>query len=150
MLIDGLVNSGSIPVLETSVQFAARRHTLIAHNIANASTPNHQPRDVSVSKFREQLGEAIDERRTRRGGRANMFDLKDSQQVRVTHDRGGQQRLHIDPNTPSGNVLFHDRNDRDLERMMQGLAENAAAFRTSVELLKSRVGLLNSAIALRV
>jgi hypothetical protein len=34
--------------------------------------------------------------------------------------------------------------------MMQGLAENAAAFRTSVELLKSRVGLLNSAIALRV
>ncbi len=150
MFIDGLVNSGSVPVLEASAQFAARRHSLLAHNIANISTPNFQAQDVSPRAFHEQLGDALDRRRTLRGGRASEFDLGSTRQIRSTNSALGQQRVSIDPQTPSGNILFHDRNDRDLERMMQSLAENAATFRTSVELLKSRMSLLNAAIALRV
>lgn len=150
MMIDGLVNSGAIPVLEATAQFAARRHTLIAHNIANISTPNFQTRDVAPETFQRQLGEAIDERRGRRGGRANAFEMPSSREVRWERDRSGQGRVRLDPETPSGNILFHDRNDRDLERMMQGLAENAAAFSAATQLFKNRFSILNAAIALRV
>ena len=47
MLIDHLLNADALPSLERTVQFAARRQELIAHNIANLSTPNFQPLDVS-------------------------------------------------------------------------------------------------------
>ena len=50
------------------------------------------------------------------------------------------------PSKGSGNILFHDRNDRDLERSMQALAENVAAFRVATEFSRGRIELLNAAI----
>lgn len=150
MFIDGLVNSDEIPVLETSAKFAARYHTMLAHNIANASTPNFQPMEASVADFRKHLGEAIDARRERRGAMRHAFEPEGSREVSFSRTPSGEFRLELRPSTPSGNVLFHDRNSRDLERMMQGLAENAASFRTSIEMLRSRMQMLSAAIALRV
>lgn len=63
--------------------------------------------------------------------------------------RDGAGRLRLTPETPSGNVLFHDRNNRDLERTMQALAENAAAFRLATGLLRTRVQQMRNAIAER-
>jgi flagellar basal-body rod protein FlgB len=149
MLIDGLVNSGEIPALEATAQFAARRHTLIAHNIANISTPRFQPRDVSPAAFQEQLGEAIDERRGRRRGGGGALELGSSREVIWERRPDGSGRIRLNPQTSGNNILFHDRNDRDLERMMQGLAENTAAFSTATQMFKSRFSLLNAAITLR-
>lgn len=39
-MIEGLNNSGSLPVMQKVVQFAAGRHSLIADNVANLSTPD--------------------------------------------------------------------------------------------------------------
>lgn len=140
MFIDGLLNSGAIPSLERSVQFAARRQEIIAHNIANLSTPNFQPMDVSVGGFQKALGEAVDRRRQQMGGRGPLR-LESTREVSVT-GRG----LELTPQQPSGNVLFHDRNNRDLERTMQDMVENLTAFRVASDLLKGRMDLLNSAI----
>jgi flagellar basal-body rod protein FlgB len=140
MFIDGLLNSGAIPSLERSVQFAARRQEIISHNIANLSTPNFQPMDVSVGGFQKALGEAVDRRRQQMGGRGPLR-LESTREVSVT-GRG----LELTPQQPSGNVLFHDRNNRDLERTMQDMVENLTAFRVASDLLKGRMDLLNSAI----
>lgn len=150
MFIDGLVNSGSIPVVEATAQFAARRQTLIAHNIANISTPNFQQQDVDLHGFQEILGAAVADRRTRKGLARFKFDLKGNREVDVQVGQVQQNRLTLTPRSTSDNILFHDRNNRDLERLMQDLAENTATFRAATDIFKSRLDLLNQAIALRV
>ena len=54
-MIDGLNNSGSLPVMQKVVQFAAGRHSLIADNVANISTPGFRPVDVSLEEFQSAL-----------------------------------------------------------------------------------------------
>ncbi|HVZ92892.1 MAG TPA: hypothetical protein VG797_00125 [Phycisphaerales bacterium] len=141
MFISDLLNSGSLPVLETAAQFAGRRQTLLAHNIANLSTPNFQPADVSVKDFQASLAEAVDRRR-KQGGDGAPLDLKPTREIEMKAGGG----LALTPRTGTGNVLFHDRNTRDLERLMQDLAENTAAFRVATDLFKSRLELINQAI----
>ncbi len=143
-MIDGVTNTEGLSVLERLVQFAGQRHRLIVNNIANFDTPGYRPLDVSVQDFRKQLGEAIDERRTsaRRGAALN---IEDSDQVEF---RAGSMTLHP---TPIGdNILFHDGNDRDLDRTMQDLVENFLTFRMATELMRSRYDILRSAIAGRI
>jgi len=141
-MIRGVTEAGAIPSLETAIRFAARRQGLIAHNIANISTPDFRPLDVSVRGFQGALGEAIDRRRRESGGMSGPLEIKSGGEIR--HDERGNLRL--EPRTPMRNVLFHDRNNRDVERLMQSLAENAGAFRVATELLRSHKQTITSAI----
>ncbi len=143
-MIDGVTNTEGLSVLERLVQFSGQRHRLIVNNIANFDTPGYRPLDVSVQDFRKQLGEAIDERRTS-ARRGESLDIEDSAQIEF---RAGSMTLHP---TPIGeNILFHDGNDRDLDRTMQDLVENFLTFRVATELMRSRYDILRSAIAERV
>ena len=145
MFIDQVTNAGALPVLERMLQFSARRQTLIQHNIANLSTSGFQPKDVSVEAFQAQLAGAVDARRKKFGGQRGELELGNSRQV--TTDGPGSLRLN--PVSSGRNVLFHDRNNRDAERLMQDLVENAGQFRVASDLLKSRMDLLRSAITER-
>lgn len=146
MLIDQVTNAGAIPALAAGVQFAARRQSLISHNIANFSTPDFRPMDVDPGAFQKLLREAVVERRERGHGHGGELRLGEGREVGMD-GRGG---IRLRPETSSGNVLFHDRNNRDLERTMQALAENTAAFRLATGLLRNRVGAMRAAIAERV
>ena len=148
MFIDGLVNGDSMPVLEASAQFAARRQGVLVHNIANFSTPNFQQKTLSVEDFQATLAEAVSDRR-RRGGGGGDLKLSGNGEVRSVRDGSGQMRLEVKPTQPSGNILFHDRNDRDLERSMADLAETVASFRVATDLFRTRIQLLQSAITER-
>lgn len=144
-MIDGVTNGDSIPILERMVQFAGQRHRLIVNNIANFSTPGYRAVDVSVEAFQAQLGDAIDARRARHGATGGELNLRDSRTVRFT-----STSIELNPEPIGRNILFHDRNDRDLERTMQDLAENFMSFRLAAELLRSRMALINTAIRERV
>jgi flagellar basal-body rod protein FlgB len=148
VFIDGLVNGDSMPVLEASAQFAARRQGVLVHNIANFSTPNFQQRSLSVEDFQATLAEAVSDRR-RRGGGGGDLNLSGNGEVRSVRDGSGQMRLEVKPTQASGNILFHDRNDRDLERSMADLAETVASFRVATDLFRTRIQLLQSAITER-
>ncbi|MGP1346389.1 MAG: flagellar basal body rod protein FlgB [Phycisphaerales bacterium] len=153
MFIEGLTNVDALPTLERAMQFAARRQSIISHNIANLSTPMFQPQDVSVGDFQRMLGEAIDRRRSRFGGHRGELGLRSSGEVRIDgggRGGGGDGTLRLRPSTSSGNVLFHDQNDRDLEKTMQSLAENVAYFRVSSELYRSHMSQIRTAISLRI
>lgn len=139
-----LTSSGSMPALEMTLRFAGQRQKIIAHNIANLTTPDFRPVDVSPQAFQATLSRAIEERRSRGGHGA--LPIGSSREIR----RRGDGSLELTPRTPAGGVLAHDRNNRDLERMMQDLAENTAVFRTASDLYKNRSDLLRSAIAQRV
>ena len=139
-----VTNSGAIPALEALAQFSAQRHRIIAGTIANFYTPDYRPRDVSTGAFQQALGEAIDRRRDRPGP-AGPLPLRSTREVEV----GPRGRLTLRPATSSSNVLFHDRNNRDLERTMQALAENVGVFRLATDLLRSRHESLRLAISER-
>ncbi len=146
-MIDGVTNGDALPALERLMQFAGQRHRIIANNVANLSTPNFRPVDVSVEAFQKQLAKAIDVRRAggRTDGRRNDLPLESTSQVEVTA-RG----LILNPEPTGDNLLFHDGNDRNMERVMQSLVENFMTFRTAAQLLQSRFNLLNTAIRERM
>lgn len=149
MLIADLTNSGAMPVLEASVRFAGERQRLIAHNIANITTPDFRHVDVSPAVFQGALRKAVETRRAQTGG-VGPLPLKSSQQFRYNAVTGQLQLQPSDGTHPGGNILAHDRNNRDVEQLMSDQAENAMAFRTSVELLRSRYEILRVAISERV
>lgn len=131
-------------MLEAAIKFAAQRQKMIAHNIANIETPGFLQVDVSISGFRKLLSEAVDRRREA-GGDSAPFVLGESSEVR----QSASGDLILNPSTPSGGILAHDRNNRDLERLMQAQAENAGSFRVATDLLRTRFDLLKSAISQR-
>ena len=142
-MIEGITNAGDLPVLERIMQFTARRQTLISSNIANISTPGYQSVDVSMEDFQEQLGEAIDTRR-RQGG-SGPLKMADSAGVELRPDG-----MVLHPEPTGENLLFHDGNDRNLERIMQDLVSNFLTYRTASELIRNRFDILETAIRERV
>ena len=146
MFLNDVVNSGAIPSLSLTMQFAGRRQKILAHNIANIDTPNFRQKNVSTRDFQELLSEAIDKRRAKMGGESGPFEWKESREVR--RGRGGS--LNLTPRTDSRGILFHDRNNRDLERLMQDLTENMGVFRVTTDLLRNQFAQIKDAIAERV
>ena len=146
MFIDQLHTAGALPTLAATMRFAGQRQQLIAHNIANFETPNYRPRDVSPASFQRMLGEAVQARRESNGGTSGALPMGGTREIAVS-PRG---ELSLKPRTASGNILFHDRNNRDLERTMQAMVENSATFRVAADFMRSRGGVIRSAIAERV
>lgn len=143
MLISDITSSGALPSLEATLRFASERQRLIAGNIANIDTPDYLQKDVSPAHFQRTLAKAVDEHR--RKGNLGPISLK-SDEVATQPDGS----LTLTPRSPSGNILFHDRNNRDLEQLMAAQAENAGVYRTAVELVRTRYDLLKVAISERV
>lgn len=142
-----LNNSGSTPALEAAMRFAAQRQRLIVHNIANIDTPNFINKDVSVQGFQATLREAIDRRRELNGGQSGPIDLSGNSEIQPANNASGDFTLN--PESTRGGIMYHDRNNRDTERMMQDLVENATAFRIASDLLKGRYDLIKTAISER-
>lgn len=144
-MIKGMFNYGSMPVLERMVQFTGARQELIANNIANLSTPYYKPTDLDPAQFQAQLSDALDRRSRRPNPMRRPMDVRSEEQVQVR-----EGRLQFRPRQKNENILFHDHNNRDVERTMQDLVENALTHRTGIELLKSQFDLLRTAIRERV
>jgi flagellar basal body rod protein FlgB len=101
---------------------------------------------VSTKDFQKALAKAVNDRRGTTGGSQGEVHLPSTREIQVS--AGG--RLTITPKTASANILHHDRNNRDLERMMQDLAENTLTYRATADLIKREHDLLKSAISQRV
>ncbi len=149
VMIQGLTNADALPTLERVIQFAGARHRLIAHNIANLTTPRFEAVDAPVDEFQAELTRAIDARRERFGGHRGELDFRSTRHIKVDGRRAGSG-LEVEPASSGRNVMFHDRNNRDLERTMQDLAENVAVFRMASELHKHATNQLRTAISERI
>ena len=144
-MIKGMLDGGAMPVLERFTQFTAERHKVLAHNIANFSTPYFKPRDLDVENFQATLGEAVDKRRRQMNPTGGPLRLGNTQQIDFLEDG-----MKAYPDKVHDNVLFHDQNNRDLERTMQKLAENTLSHSLGIELLKNQFDLLKTAIRERM
>ena len=144
-MIDGVTNGEAIPVLERLLQFAGARHRMLTDNIANLDTPGFRPMDVSPERFQEALGEAIDAKRSAGGPIGSPLPTINMNGVTITNGR-----MTLNPEAAGENILFHDQNDRDLERSMQDLVENFMTFRLAADLIRNQFDLINTAIRERI
>ncbi|QDU33162.1 Flagellar basal body rod protein FlgB [Poriferisphaera corsica] len=140
-MIAGLLDSGALPTLERFVQFAGERHRVLTNNIANLDTPYFKPRDLSVNSFQAELSKAIGDRREQKNPLRGELNLMETDQIRF-----GKDRIETKPEAMNEGIMFHDRNNRDLEVTMKDLAENAIAHNAGVELLKNQFEMLKMAI----
>ncbi len=145
-MISDLANSGAMPVLQQVYSFAGARQRLLAHNISNLQTPGFRSLDVSVREFREDLARAVAERRGSTGGQHGELDLRNTDEI----ERGPEGFMRLKPTTASGAPTLDTGNDSDVERLMQGLAENTMAFRLASDLIRRENQLLHTAISQRV
>ncbi|BAM04336.1 flagellar basal body rod protein FlgB [Phycisphaera mikurensis] len=144
-MIAELSHHGASPALERLVQFTEARQGVLAHSIANLSTPHFRPADLPVDEFQRKLGAAIDRRRARRSPQRTGLTFSGSGSLRF-----GRDRLEATPIARDENVLFHDRNNRDLDRLMQDLAENQMAHGFAITMLRRQFASLNTAIRERL
>jgi len=144
-MIKGLLDKGAIPVLERMIQFAAERHRVLAHNIANISTPYFKPKDINTDSFQESLREAVSRRRTHKNPLAGPLQVPGTREVQFKDGL-----IQVRPSFINENIMFHDRNNRALERIMQDLAENTLAHKSGIEMLRNEFDMLRTAIRERV
>lgn len=140
-MVAGLFDNGAMPVLERVAQFTQQRHRALTHNIANLSTPFYHPRDLDPESFQATLRDAVDRRRAGANPVAGPLRPRDTAELRFQNDR-----LDAQPRPTHEGILFHDQNNRDLERTMQHLAENTLTHNTAIELLRNEYAMLALAI----
>lgn len=146
-----LANSGPAPVLSAMLRFTSQRQQMIANNIANLDTPYYQQQDVSPHAFQAALAAAVQRKRSSGREEAPLGEVRGKG---FTLTAAGS--LTLDPLSAargnlsgSRNVQNHDRNNRDMEGLMQDLAENQLAFRLATDLYRKHNDLLRVAITQR-
>jgi len=144
-MIKDMFDFGAMPTLERTVQFTQRRHRVLTDNIANLSTPYFEPRDLNTKSFQATLRNAIDERRNGITPGSGPLELRDTRQLRF--ERHG---IVANPRPSRQGIMFHDHNNRDLERTMQSLAENTLAHNVAIEVLHNEYSIMLTAIRERV
>lgn len=141
MLIDGLLNRGSMPVLEQVMSFTEVRHKVLVDNISNFDTPGYKVKDLPTEEFFSALREAV----TRRDQRGAGEPLAPRSTRNFKWDSRGRleaQAVELKDN----NILFHDNNNRFVEKQLSDMAQNALRHNVTAELLRGKYELLRTAI----
>ena len=141
MLFENIVNRGNMPVLQQVMAFTEERHKVLADNISNIDTVDYQMKDLDSDAFFASLSDAI-EKRSRRGAGAPL-EMKSSRFV--DWDNKGRIMATAVP-SESDNILFHDKNNRSIEKQMSELAKNGLMYNTAAELLRGQYDKLTMAI----
>ncbi len=132
MFISRMFNQGSSPLLEEVVSFTAKRHALLAENIANVDTPGYRQKDLSVGRFQQMLVQRLELRGRQAPGAVRFDDIR--------HE----------VSEPMRGILFHDRNNRSMEQLASDLAKNGLTHNLAIELLRKQYQQMELALKDRV
>lgn len=134
MPVQGLFST-TVELLGKSLDLRAKRHTLIASNLANVETPGYTPSDLS---FEGQLKGALNKGGTVQITNPRHIPLKGGA---ATLDRvqGDLVQLQSKSAGPDGNGV-------EMESEMGRMAENQIMYNASVQLLAKKFEGLKQAI----
>ncbi len=140
MILNNLTNRGATPVLVNTLAFAEARHRMLAQNIANWHTPGYKTKQLDVGAFQKALRGALEKKGP---DPSKPFVLDGTRQFRT----GSGGRLEVSPTTePGQNLLFHDRTNASIERMMSDLAQNGMTYQAASTILSGYYNGLRKAI----
>ena len=126
MFIDRLINQGPMSMLEQSVKFTEARSDVLSEDIVNLDTPNYLQKDLSTDRFQQML--------------RDKADHPDETATDTNADYSADEDFTND------NVLFHDRNNRSVEKLMSDHAQNALMHNLMTELLRKQFADIQEAI----
>ena len=141
MWFESIVSRGSMPVLEQIMVFTEERQNVLADNISNIDTIDYQMKDLDVDAFRTSLSEAIEKRAGK--GAAARLEIESSRNL--SWDRSGRMQAKAISTEPQ-NILFHDQNNRSVEKQISEMAKNGLEHNVAVELLLGKYSGLEKAI----
>lgn len=120
-----------VPRLQRLVDLAAFRHKLLASNVANATSPGYQRRDID---FQKELSQALETRRVR---------PKTTRPGHLISQRaaGGPKAERL-----TGGVNASDVSEVDIDKEMAQLAVNTLNYEIGVKLLSKTFSGLRLAI----
>lgn len=133
-LFDLLGNSAS-DAAENVISFSGRRHKLMADNVANIDTPGYRMKDLSVSDFESALARAIE-----RGKQS-------SPSGRIGDPNGGRGSIPSEDAERLKGIVFHDDNNRSVERLIVQMTTNGDRYRGAINLLRTQRQLLRAVIS---
>lgn len=119
-VFESLVTTSGISVLERVIAFTGARHELLANNIANIDTPDYKMKDLDVDAFNRDLRKAVNARTV------------GSDESKVDHEQY---------------LLFHDGNNRSVEKQMTEITKNTMLHNAALEILRNQYQVLSRAIA---
>lgn len=134
MFINRLINQGNLPLVEQTLRFTARRHSLLAENIANIDTPHYRQKDLDPAGFQAALRDRVSSRAGRPTSSVR-FDGMSSDADLLEPQRG---------------ILFHDGANRSSEQLMTDLAKNALTHNLYAELMRRQFSSIQNALKERV
>lgn len=124
-------------LLSKSLDAYMARSRAISSNIANATTPGYQRREV---KFEENLGKAL--------SKSNIKGARtDSKHIAL--GSSSLSALKHEVVRPYDPVLASGVNNVDIDKEMADLAENQIAFKFAMKRLSGSFSKLNAAISLK-
>ena len=143
-MIDSLLSTPTIRMLEQTMSFTEQRHQVLAEDIANIDTPGFVQRDLSVAQFQKALREAV----TR--NRESLNDVFAPESGDTLEFEPGGSRVQATAQEKPVGVPFHDRGVRSMEYLMSEMADNALARNIAAQFLKSRYDQLARAISMKI
>ena len=134
-MLNALLNTSVIPVMEQVLNFTEARHEVLAGNIANIDTPGYRTRDLDSRMFESQLKDAI-RSRDQADGNASL-SVPDS--VESFH--------HVRDNLKA--IVYHDQTNVGIEQQAIELSKNQIQHNLATTILSSQFQLLGAAISER-
>jgi flagellar basal-body rod protein FlgB len=143
-MIDALLTSPSIRMLEQTMSFTEQRHNVLLADIANVDVPGYVQRDLPVAQFQRALQEAV------RRERESLNDSYEPQSEDSVGFEPGGSGITTESVEMPNSVPFHDRGVRSMEYLMSQMADNALAHNMAAQFLKTRYDQLARAISMKV
>lgn len=143
-MLNSLMNSSTVPVLEQVVNFTQARHGVLAGNIANIDTPGYRTRDLSPEVFQERLKEAVEARRQPPISPSYAINAQMmGRSLPTGHDGMDQVRESIK------SILYHDDSDVNIEQQVAQISKNQAMHNLALTIMTSQFRQFRAAITER-
>ncbi len=153
-MIDQILNSNSLPLLEKMAAFAERRQEVLAGNIANIDTPSYKMRDLPVKDFQQALREAVQLKDKPSGPVAQQslgmpVTLGKNQSIESQLENLFPQSLFEAQEASPQNLTFQDANNRSMESQVMRMTKNSLMQQFAVEVMMAQMNQLMTVISER-
>jgi flagellar basal-body rod protein FlgB len=128
---------GTLATLQRTLDLRTAQHQALSSSVANADTPHYRPFEVAVEE----------ELRKQRSPGTRPFDLARTQEKHLPVGGAATEvSAALRPVPAPAFSLRADGNTVDLDRTMGALAENSLKYKTSAQLLSSKLKFLRNVI----
>ncbi len=153
-MLEQMLNSKSLPLLEKMAAFAERRQEVLAGNIANIDTPEYKMRDLPVNDFQQALREAVQlkDGNSPSTGQVSLgmpATVSGRQTLETQLESLFPRSLFQAQEASPQNLTFQDANNRSMESQVMQMTKNSLMQQFAVEVMMAQMNQLMTVISER-